>query len=229
MKRNANQMIAQTARPTFEIPVNDRVWCFEICDSFLIVGLLRRIIVYALDFGNEEFSFEFRVIKEIAETDTKFIKVCSQVIARNILFATCSNIFIKVFTVNESEAQCIKQFEPHTSYINSIDFSDDYLASGSDDHTCKIFSVKDDYEEHSVLQFSATVTCVRFNPEEVNKVLISVKNGNLFIYCLKLRQSLYSFYTHSPLMHFDWSVKNPCIVAALANEQIFYFDVSKPE
>lgn len=228
-------MAPQAARPTFEINLNDKVITFESSvpsihgESVLIVALLRRIILFALDFGNEEFSFEYRVIKELDESDTKIIKLCSQVIARNILFATCSSTFIKVFSVNDSEAICLKLLDAHTSYINSIDFSEDYLCSASDDHTCKIFSVKDNYEEHSVLQFSAPVTCVRFNPEELNKVLISVKNGNLFIYCLKNRQSLYSFYTHAPLMHFDWSVKNPCIVAALANEQVFYFDISKPE
>lgn len=233
--KNSNQIVQQQARPTFEINFNDKVMCFDSSvpsihgDSIMIIGLPRRIILYALDFGNEEFTFDYRTIKELNESDTKIIKLCTQVIARDIVFATLSSNFIKIFSVNESDQVCLKVLEPHTSYINSLDFSEDYLVSGSDDHTCKIFSVKDNYEEHSVLQFGAAVTCVRFNPEEVNKVLISVKNGNLFIYCLKLRQSLYSFYTHAPLMHFDWSVKNPCIVAALANEQIFYFDISKPD
>lgn len=236
MRKN-NQLTPQSARPTYEIALNDKVVCFESStpsihgDSVLIVALLRRIIVYALEFGSgaEEYNFDQRIIKEIAEADTKIIKLCSQVIARNIFFATCNNNFIKIFSVNESEAECLHEIDAHTSYINCIDFCDEFIVSGSDDHTCKIFSVKDRYEEHSVLNFSAPVTCVRFNPEELNKVLISVKNGNLFVYCLKLKQSLYSFYTYSPLMHFDWSVKNPCIVAALANEQIFYFDISKPE
>jgi WD40 repeat protein len=235
MRKN-NQLTPQSARPTYEITLNDKVVCFESStpsihgDSILIVALLRRIIVFALDLGiGEDYNFDQRIIKEIAEADTKIIRLCSQVIARNIFFATCCNNSIKVFSVNESEVDCLQQIDAHTSYINSIDFCDEYIASGSDDHTCKIFSVKDNYDEHSVLQFSAPVTCVRFNPEELNKVLISVKNGNLFVYCLKLKQSLYSFYTYSPLLYFDWSVKNPCIVAALANEQIFYFDISKPE
>lgn len=234
MKKNTAQTATQ-ARPTFEINLNDKVVFFDSSvpsihgDSIMVVALPLRISLLALDFANEDFTFDYRVIKELEENDVKMVKLCSQVIARNILFATVSGNSIKIFSVNESEATCLKVLGAHTSFINSIDFSEDYLVSGSDDHTCKIFSVKENYEEHSVLQFSGAVTCVRFNPEELNKVLISVKNGNLFIYCLKLRQSLYSFYTHSPLMHFDWSLKNPCIVAALANEQIFYFDISKPE
>lgn len=235
MKRNANQMTSQPVRPTFEIPINEKIFTFECTtpsihgDSILIIGLQRKIVVYALDFGTDDFSFEYKMIKEIPESNANIIRFCSQVIAKNIIFGVASLQFINIYSVNEKEIQCLKRIEAHYHYINSIDFCDDYVVSGSDDHTCKIFSVKENYEEHSVLQFSAAVTCVRFNQEEANKVLISIKNGNLFLYCLKLKQSLYSFYTQSPLMYFDWSVKNPCIVAALANEQIFYFDISKPD
>lgn len=224
-----------SARPTYEIDLNEKIICFESSlpsihgESILLIGFKRRILILALDIGSEEFNFEYRKIKEIAECETKILKLCTQVIARDIVFATCSNYTIKIFSVNETDVNCINQIDAHSSYINSIDFSDEFIASGSDDHTCKIFSVKDNYEQHSILHFSSSITCVKFNPEELSKLLISVKNGNLFIYCLKLRQSLYSFYTHSPLMHFDWSVKNPCIVAAIACDQIFYFDISKPE
>lgn len=157
------------------------------------------------------------------------MKLCSQIIVRDILFATASNYEIKVFSVNEAEGTCLKKIEAHDGYINSIDFSEEFLATASDDHTCKIFSVKDDYEQHTVLNFSAAVTCVKFNPEELNKLIISVKNGNIFIFCLKLRQSLYSFQTPAPLMFFDWSMKNPCLVAVLMGDQVFYYDISKPE
>lgn len=226
----------QTVRPTYEIDLNEKIICYDSSlpsihgESVLLIGFKRRILILAFDFGTpEELNFEYKKIKEIAESETKILKLCSQVIARNIIFASCTNYTINVFSANETEVNCLTKIDAHNSYINSMDFSDEYIASGSDDHTCKIFSVKDNYEQHSVLNFSASVTCVKFNPEELNKLLISVKNGNLFIYCLKLRQSLYSFYTHAPLMYFDWSIKNPCIVAAIAYDQIFYFDISKPE
>jgi nuclear pore complex protein Nup37 len=187
--------------------------------------------VIALDNNNGEgeYSFDYKKIRELPETEVRILKLCSQIIVRDILFATASNYEIKVFSVNESEGNCLKKIEAHEGYINSIDFSEDFLATGSDDHTCKIFSVKDDYDQHTVLDFSAAVTCVKFNPEELNKLIISVKNGNVFIFCLKLRQSLYSFQTHAPLMYFDWSMKNPCLVAVLTGDQVFYYDISKPE
>lgn len=226
----------QTARPTYEIDLSEKIICFESSlpsihgESILIIAFKRRILILAFDIGSsEELCFEYRKIKEIAESETKILKLCTQVIARNIVFASCTNCTINVFSANETEVSCLTKIDAHSNYINSIDFSDEYIASGSDDHTCKIFSVKDNYEQHSVLHFSSSVTHVKFNSEEPNKLLISVKNGNLFIYCLKLKQSLYSFYTHTPLMWFDWSIKNPCIVAALAYDQIFYFDISKPE
>ena len=232
-----NNLSNKTVRPTYEIDLNEKIICYDSSinsihgESVILVGFKRRILILAFDFGtSDDPSFEYKKIAEIAESETKILKLCSQVIARNIVFASCcSNYTINVFSVNEAEVNCLTKIDAHSNYINSIDFSDEYIASGSDDHTCKIFSVKDNYEQHSVLNFSASVTCVKFNPEELNKLLISIKNGNLFIYCLKNRQSLYSFYTQAPLMNFDWSVKNPCIVAAIAYDQIFYFDISKPE
>jgi WD40 repeat protein len=200
-------------------------------ENIILIGFKRRVLVIALDNNNGEgeYNFDYKKIREINESEVRILKLCSTLIVRDILFATAANYEIKVYTANETEATCLKSIEAHDGYINSIDFSEEYLATGSDDHTCKIFSVKDDYEQHSVLNFSAAVTCVKFNPEELNKLIISVKNGNLFIYCLKMRQSLYSFQTHSPLMNFDWSMKNPCFVAVLAGDQVFYFDISKPE
>ncbi len=114
MKKVPNQAPSQVARPTFEISLSDKVVCFDSSissihgDNVLLVALPRRIIVYAFDFGNEEFSFDFRIIKELDESDIRNIKLCAQIIARNILFATCTSTEIKIFSVNESEANCLK-------------------------------------------------------------------------------------------------------------------------
>lgn len=231
-----NKPHTPSARPTFEIDLSEKIICFDSTSSgvhgenVILIAFKRRVVILALDSkGDEEFSFEYRKVRDIAESEVKILKLCSNIIVKDILFASVANYEIKVFSVNEAEEVCLTSIEAHNSYINSIDFSEDHLATGSDDHTCKIFSVKDNYEEHSVLNFSAAVTCVKFNPEELNKLIISVKNGSLFIFCLKLRQSLYSFQTQAPLMYFDWSIKNPCYVATLAGDQVFYFDISKPE
>lgn len=225
----------QMAKPTYEIDLGEKIISFASSsaqihgESILLIAFKRKILILALDLNAEEFSLDYKTINEIAEPETRILKICSQVIARDILLCAASNYNLKVFTANESEVICMKQIDAHTNLINSVDFSEDFLASGSDDHTCKIYSVKENYSEHSTLFFSASVTCVKFNPEETNKLLISIKDGNLFIYCLKLKQSLYSFYTQSPLMNFDWSIKNPKFVAAIAFDQVFYFDISKPE
>lgn len=226
-----------SARPTFEIDLSEKVVCFDSSsagihgENIIIIALNRRLQVLALDWKNSsevEYNFDYKKIRDIEEPEIRIIKLCSTIIVKDIIFATASKHEIKVFSANEAEDVCLKSIDAHDGYINSIDFNEDYLATGSDDHTCKIFSVKDNYEV-SVLNFQAAVTCVKFNPEELNKVIISVKNGSLFIFCLKLRQSLYSFQTNSQLMSFDWSFKNPCLVAVLAGDNVFYFDISKPE
>lgn len=225
------------ARPTFEIDLSEKITCFESSvsgihvENILLIANKRNILVLALDNSSSEadYSFDYKSVRDIAEPEIRILKLCSTLIARDILFAAANATEIKVFSVNESEETLVKSIEAHDGYINSIEFCENYLATGSDDHTCKIFSVKDNYEEYSTLNFSAAVTCLKFNPEEPNKLIISIKNGNVFIFCLKMRQSLYSFQTLSPLMHIDWSIKNPCFVAALAGDQVFYYDISKPE
>lgn len=227
-----NKSHTPNARPTYEIDLSEKIVCFDSSqfgENIILLAFKRRLSILALDSSEAENSFDWKKIRDIAESEVRILKLCSSLIVKDILFACAANFEIKVFSANETEEVCLKSITAHDGYINTIDFSEDYLATGSDDHTCKIFSVKDDYEEHSVLNFAASVTCVKFNPEELNKLIISVKNGSLFIFCLKLRQSLYSFQTPAPLMHFDWSTKNPCYVAVLSGDQVFYFDISKPE
>lgn len=231
-----NKSHTPSARPTFEIDLNRKIICFDSTlssihgENLVLIAFKDSVIILALDSSSEvEFSFEYKKIRDINESGVRILKFCQTLIARDILFAAAVNQQIKVYSANESEDACLKVIDAHTGYINSIDFTEDHLATGSDDHTCKIFSVKDNYQEDTVLHFAASVTCVKFNPEELNKLIISVKNGNIFIFCLKLRQSLYSFQTPAQLMSFDWSIKNPAIVAAMAGDQVFYFDITKPE
>lgn len=229
-----NKPHTPTARPTFEIDLNEKIVCFDSssavhCSNILLLAFKRRILVLALDSNENEYNFDYRKVRDIPESEVRILKLCTTMIVKDILFATAANFELRIFSVNDTEDVCLKSIEAHDGYINTIDFSEDFLATGSDDHTCKIFSVKENYEVFSVLNFESSVTCVKFNPEEPNKLIISVKNGHVFIFCLKLRQSLYSFQTHSPLMYFDWSIKNPCYVAVLASDQVFYYDVSKPE
>ncbi|CAO1358705.1 unnamed protein product [Diamesa serratosioi] len=234
-----NKQVSNNSKPVYELNLNEKIVCFDVSisslhsENIVLVGFKRRIVILGIEFPTEEdYTFEHKKIKEIPEFDTTILKLNSQPILRNILFATCNaNYEIKIFSVdiNTNETSLVQKLDGHNNYINSIDFSEDYLASGSDDHTCKIYSCKENYEESLVLNFSSSVTCVKFNTEEPTKLLINVKNGNLFIFCLKLRQSLYSFQTQSPLMWLDWSIKNPCFVASLAGDQILYFDISKPD
>jgi nuclear pore complex protein Nup37 len=226
-------------RPTFEIDLGEQIICFDSSSSIIhsenviLLGFKRRIVILAIDNNSTndgEISFNYKKIKDIPDSDSvRILKLCSSIIVRDILFASATNFDVKIYNANESESTCLKTITAHDNYINTMDFTEEFLATGSDDHTCKIFSVRDDYEENIVLNFSSSVTCVKFNPEEPYKLIIGTKNGSMFVYCLRLRQSLFSFQTQSPLMSFDWSTKNPCFVACLVADQIIYYDISKPE
>ncbi|CRL03353.1 CLUMA_CG016528, isoform A [Clunio marinus] len=231
-----NKPITTLVRPTFEIDLSEKIISFDSSSSnihganIILVALYRKVLVLALDnSGEDDYSIDYKKIQEIPLSEVRILKLCSSIIVKDIIFAAAINYEIQIFSTNEENATCLKSIEAHDGYINSIDFTEDFLATGSDDHTCKVFSVQENYDQHCVLNFSAAVTSVKFNPEELNKLIIGVKNGNVFIFCLKLRQSLYSFETHAPLMCLDWSIKNPCFVAVLAVDQIFYYDVTKPD
>lgn len=99
-----------------------------------------------------------------------------------------------------------------------------YFASASDDHTCVVYDK--DYAKKEILHFSSAVTGVKFDSEDRDRLLIAEKCGTIFIFCLKIKQSIYSFQTKSPLMNVDW-LKN--FIVALSGDQVFYFDISKPD
>lgn len=110
--------------------------------------------------------------------------------------------------------------------VNAICWNNDcsYFASGSDDHKCVIWDEK--YNKKEILHFSSSVTGLKFDSEDKDKLLIAEKSGTLFIFCLKIKQSIYSFQTKNPLMSIDWS-KN--FIVALSGDQVFYFDIAKPD
>jgi WD40 repeat protein len=225
MNKINHNSIKQSKRPEFEIDLNERVIYFTLSGNILLVALKRKIILFVIDFE----TFSYKKFQEIEDSQVRIIKPCAEILARNFMFAAAHTNFISIYHVYEDDtSSCIARLE-NNGYINSVDFCEDFLASGSDDQNCKIYSVKDEFSLEICLNFSAAVTGVKFNAEEVNKLLISVKNGSIFIYCLKVRQSLYSFYSAAPLMNVDWSIKNPCYVAAIVADQVFYFDISKPE
>lgn len=110
--------------------------------------------------------------------------------------------------------------------VNSICWNSDcsYFVSGGDDHKCVVWDKS--YNKKEILHFSSAVTGVKFDSEDRDRLLIAEKCGTIFIFCLKIKQSIYSFQTKSPLMNVDW-LKN--YVVALSGDQVFYFDISKPD
>ena len=158
-------------------------------------------------------------------------------IKSNIVFATVNNSF-EIHIYNSSmdpndpeRLNTVRTLRGHENYINSIAFSSDsqLIASGSDDHTCRIWEVKGSQDTLlTVLNFSSSITSVQFNSEESEKLIIGEKCGTIFVYCLKLNQSIYSFQTrHSPLFWLDWSSKNSQYVAVASGDQLLYFDITK--
>lgn len=111
----------------------------------------------------------------------------------------------------------------------SYDPEGELLASVSDDHTCKLWTIKEE-QKTCILTFWLT-SCgvsVCWHPEESGKLLIAELNGLIQLYNVRSQQAIMSVDADTtPLYAADWSL-NPLKVACVAAGDIFLWDVSRP-
>lgn len=120
--------------------------------------------------------------------------------------------------------------EGHKDYINDVSYDSDgeLLASISDDHTCKLWAVKED--QKCVLTFHLTGSGVKvcWNTEESGKLLVAEKNGIIRMYNVRSQQAIMSVDAGTvPLLTADWG-PNPLKVACIAGGDLFLWDMSRP-
>lgn len=124
----------------------------------------------------------------------------------------------------------MKILEGHKDYINSICYEPegDILASVSDDHTCKLWDVKEDKKCNVTFYLTSPGVTVCWHKEESGKLLVAEKNGLIRMYNVMSQQAILSLDAGvMPLMSADWG-PNPLKVAALAAGELLVWDVSRP-
>ena len=110
----------------------------------------------------------------------------------------------------------------------SYDPEGELLASVSDDHTCKLWAVKED--QQCILTFPLTGPGVNvcWHSEETGKLLVAEKNGIIRMYNVRSQQAIMSVDAGSiPLSTADWG-PNPLKVACIASGEFILWDVSRP-
>lgn len=119
--------------------------------------------------------------------------------------------------------------EGHKDYINSICYETEgeILASVSDDHTCKLWAVKENEKCISTFYLTSPGMSVHFHFEKSGKLLVGEKNGLIHMYDVRSQQAIMSLDTDIvPLMSIDWG-SNPLKVAAIAAGKLILWDISK--
>ncbi|XP_058807153.1 nucleoporin Nup37 isoform X2 [Phymastichus coffea] len=137
---------------------------------------------------------------------------------------------IRLYNSDLGETNTYAVLEGHTDYVNSIayDPEGELLASVSDDHTCKLWPIKEG--QNCILTFYLTSPGmnVSWHSEETGKLLVAEKNGVIRMYNVRSQQAIMSVDAGSiPLSTADWG-PNPLKVACIASGELIVWDMSKP-
>jgi nuclear pore complex protein Nup37 len=119
--------------------------------------------------------------------------------------------------LNNKESQFIL-LEGHSDYINACAFSPLslglFVASTSDDHTCRIWNIETQ-EEVSRLLLKSPGVAVSWHSKLPSQVLVAEKRGVLELFDLRSNAIILSLYTaEAPLQDADWNPLNPDFVGA---------------
>lgn len=152
---------------------------------------------------------------------------------KSVKFCTADADFtIRIYRTDLIDTDTVQYIRGHTSYINDIAWepiTGKYLASVSDDHTCRIASQKDDFECQMIFRFKSPGVTVRWHSSDPDKLLVAEKRGIIHIYNIESKQITLSIDTNrAPLLSADWSQQNALSVAALAVGELISFDLRYP-
>jgi nuclear pore complex protein Nup37 len=120
--------------------------------------------------------------------------------------------------------------EGHKDYTNAISYEPEgeLLASVSDDHTCKLWAVKENQKCVSTFFLTSPGISVCWHSEESGKLLVAEKNGLIRMYNVRSQQAIMSLDSGAvPLTAADWG-PNPLKVVSMAAGELLLWDVSRP-
>lgn len=132
---------------------------------------------------------------------------------------------LKASILNEFQS-----LEGHTDYINCISYEPEgeILASVSDDHTCKLWMIKEDQKCAATFYLNSPGMSACWHSEEPCKLLVAEKNGLIQMYNIRSQQAIMSLDAGMILLSSaDWA-PNPLKVVTLTAGQLLLWDVSRP-
>ncbi|ETO29155.1 hypothetical protein RFI_07973 [Reticulomyxa filosa] len=145
----------------------------------------------------------------------EFDKIVVNYVSSFVFFFHLTTTFFMLNTFRSS-SKLLKTFTGHTSYVNSIDYStfngDQFICSGSDDKTVRIWNV-DNKKSQSFNGHSAFVYCVKFSPyhyynHRQNVICSSSLDKTIRFWNIKHNKQLQIFNGHTGICSIKFSPFN---------------------
>ncbi|XP_012265130.1 nucleoporin Nup37 [Athalia rosae] len=230
--------------PTYKLNLAEQIYCVELSpyewsQHLICVALTGKITIAIIKFQDEDDDIEdidYNPIRTFhhearAHALSWSPRTSLSVVPKIIAFGVAGADFkIRLYNSNLNELNTYQVLEGHKDYVNSIAFEPegDILASVSDDHTCKLWDIKEDNKCHVTFYLTSPGVTVCWHKEEIGKLLVAEKNGLIRMYNVISQQAILSLDAGvTPLMAADWG-PNPLKVAALAAGELLVWDVLRP-
>ncbi|XP_034936638.1 nucleoporin Nup37 [Chelonus insularis] len=230
--------------PTFKLSFTEQVYAvefspFEWLQDLICVAFGEEIVVGTVKFQDDddvEDNITYTPIKTFHH-DTRVQSISwspetsLSVVPKIVAFCVAGADFkIRLYHSNLNDVNIYEILEGHKDYINAIAYEaeGELVASVSDDHTCKLWAIKEDNKSVSTFYLTSPGVSVCWHNEESGKLLVAEKNGLIHLYNVRSQQAIMSLDANIvPLVSADWS-PNPLKVACVAAGELLVWDVSRP-
>ncbi|KAK2713571.1 nucleoporin Nup37-like [Artemia franciscana] len=235
------------ASPVYQILLENDCRCFNVSSIrdgkvILVIGSKNSVTCGILEAEEElesSLRFKFNILKSMNHpVPVNLIAISSATslteLPRKIVFATVgTDKIIRIFQTGPTneETGVVSDLKGHTDCINSISFDKmygQYLASVSDDHTCRLWSTETG-SCLSIYNLTSPGVAVCWHPEELVKFLVAQKNGKIRFYCCTSHKVLQTVDASdiAPVLSVDWDLKKKSRIVVGASSNAYEFDLQQ--
>lgn len=229
-----------TSKLSFEGQIyNVQLSPYEWSQNLICIAFSEEIAIGTVKFHDEDETLEEVVYTPIKtfHHDTRVHAISwspetsLSVVPKVLAFCVAGADFkIRLYNSDLNDLNKLEIIGEHRDYINDISYESEgeLLASVSDDHSCKLWAIKDEQKCLSTFHLTSPGMSVCWHNEESGKLLVAEKNGLIHMYNIRSHQAIMSLDAGIvPLSSADWS-PNSLNVACLAAGELILWDVSRP-
>ncbi|XP_022216255.2 nucleoporin Nup37 [Drosophila obscura] len=231
--------------PDHTIDLNESIQCYEICANdfaynLIAVALEKRICLLVVGLPEESCEFLWHHLQdlELAERDARCVNSIAfspdtslNSTPNNVTFCAALGRDMMIFRTDVNQYNTVDTLRGHTDYVNDISWvcEGEFLASVSDDFTCRFWSTAAVAENVITFCLSSAGMSIKSHPEDSEKVLVAEKRGIIHLYNVRQKQTVLSVESPKfPLMSADWAQSNRLFVSALAGGDVITWDLNRP-